>query len=157
MLPLTSRACWEYRDLAIPLSQFQEKWSCRATHNRRHDYAAACAAQQVFWPKIEPWVRQQLRLWLDEGWEISTDIGPECIVLTKTELIRSGLDVEDIFLCMLTLGISLVAWAIFGVPERRYISYRPAAVHLQLRRLLPCILSPAQVMRLPSCVIVKEG
>jgi hypothetical protein len=125
-----SHRYWEYKDFIYDSWQPDETWSCVSY---RDNYWLA-EARQFFWETSRDRIMAELQKWLDQGWELLEDVGPDAIAVSQVERKVNNAQIIDVFLWIMTLGIAFILQYWLNNP-RRVTVYKPVEFRVKMRRL----------------------
>ena len=113
------------------------KWNSRAVWCSLTDFSEdeETQAQEFFWQTHGKHIQAALAEWQAQGWEPMSDLGSQAIRLRKTISLATNVEPSDIFLWFLTLGIALIFQVLLGGFARRYVSYKPLELRIQMVRV----------------------
>lgn len=120
---------WEYRAFNYKVWRADEVWAALDSA----DKCAASLARESFWSSAKSRINAELQKYEAKGWTLDCPIGPQSIIIRRTEGATVGLDLGDILSGILTLGLYFVI-LLFADAPHHYTIYTPVSLYIRLRR-----------------------
>lgn len=128
---LEADTLWEYKTFVYRNWTQNDSWSSLTDQ----DSYLAPQARLCFWRSASHKISLELEEWQRQGWEAVQEIGPAAIIVCRYAAQDDpSVDVADLLLWFLTLGMALLFEWLNGWPSRQYVTYKPVEFRVRMRR-----------------------